>query len=129
MSSRSYSLGARFRSAIPAVSRDQDATSVHLVCPRTVYTDLNGLFCKVIDGTPVQTGPEDHIHLRGGKPTVSRCAPLSLQLPLQLVEETPVRALGDDLLGGALDHADLLEAQGETGRMCRRGVVGLAISH
>jgi hypothetical protein len=38
--------------------------------------------------------------MRGGQLTLSRCAPLSLQLPLRLVEETPVGALGDELLGG-----------------------------
>jgi hypothetical protein len=42
-----------------------------------------------------------------------RYAPLSLQLPLQFIEETPVGALGDELLGDAFDHPGLLEAQGE----------------
>jgi hypothetical protein len=41
-----------------------------------------------------------------------RCARLSLQLFLQLVEEAPVGALGDDFLGGALDHPHLMKAQG-----------------
>ncbi len=36
-------------------------------------------------------------------------SPLSLQLPLQLVEEAPLRALGDDLLGGTLDHTRLMQ--------------------
>src|SRR5712692_6620749 len=34
-----------------------------------------------------------------------------LQLLLQLVEKTPVGTLGDELLWGALDHADFVEAQ------------------
>src|SRR5919108_1314008 len=46
------------------------------------------------------------------KPTVSRCAPLALQLFLQLGEEAPVGALGDELLGGALQHPGLVQAQG-----------------
>src|SRR5713101_4287140 len=37
--------------------------------------------------------------------------PLALQLLLQLSEKAPVRALGDDLLGGALDQAKLVEAE------------------
>ena len=37
---------------------------------------------------------------------------LRLQLPLQLIEEAPVGALGDELLGAALDHPDLVQAQG-----------------
>src|SRR4029434_8381884 len=37
--------------------------------------------------------------------------PLSLQLLLECVEEAPVGALGDDLLGRALDQADLVQAQ------------------
>src|SRR5262249_21106811 len=42
-----------------------------------------------------------------------RFAPfLSLHLLLQLVEEAPVGALGDDLLRGRLQHADLVQAQG-----------------
>src|SRR5919106_5673271 len=38
--------------------------------------------------------------------------PLSLQLLLQLIEEAPVRALRNDLLGACLDHARLMQAQG-----------------
>jgi hypothetical protein len=38
--------------------------------------------------------------------------PLPLQLSLQFIEEAPVGALGDELLGRALDHAGLMEAQG-----------------
>src|SRR3989338_5066580 len=36
---------------------------------------------------------------------------LSLQLLLQLVEEPPVGALGDDFLGRALDHPRLVQAE------------------
>src|SRR5215470_6612123 len=38
--------------------------------------------------------------------------PLALQLLLQLVEEAPVSPLSDELLGGALDHPRLVQAQG-----------------
>ena len=34
-----------------------------------------------------------------------------LQLAFELVEETPVRSVGQDLLRGRLDHAGLLHAQ------------------
>src|SRR5215510_11592433 len=37
--------------------------------------------------------------------------PLPLQLLLQLIEEAPVGALGDELLRAALDHASLVQAQ------------------
>src|SRR5215467_9955848 len=36
----------------------------------------------------------------------------SLQLPFELVEDSPVRALRDQLLGVGLDHAALMQAQG-----------------
>jgi hypothetical protein len=42
---------------------------------------------------------------------VSQCTPLSLQLLLQLVQEAPLRALSDDLLGGALDHPCFVQAE------------------
>ena len=38
--------------------------------------------------------------------------PLSLQLLLQLVEEAPVGALGDDLLGARFDHPGLMQPEG-----------------
>src|SRR5712691_6756608 len=38
--------------------------------------------------------------------------PLSLHLPLQLVEEAPVAALGTDLLRADLNHPHLVEAEG-----------------
>src|SRR6266487_597671 len=41
-----------------------------------------------------------------------RCAPLSLQLSLELVEKAPVSALSDELLGARLEHPDLVQAQG-----------------
>jgi hypothetical protein len=43
---------------------------------------------------------------------VSRWAPLALQPLLQLVEEAPVGALGDELLGGRREHPRLMQAQG-----------------
>src|SRR5712691_1926047 len=39
-------------------------------------------------------------------------APLLLQLLLQLLEEAPVSALGNDLLRAALDHPGLVQTQG-----------------
>jgi hypothetical protein len=42
---------------------------------------------------------------------LTQCAPLSLLLFLQLSEEAPVSALRNELLGTALDHADLVETQ------------------
>src|SRR5215475_8942595 len=44
--------------------------------------------------------------------TCSTAPPLALHLLLQLVEEAPVGALGDDLLRGTLDQANLVQAQG-----------------
>src|SRR3954452_7693342 len=45
---------------------------------------------------------------------------LRLQLALELVEEAPVGAFGDELAGARLDHADLLEPQRvETERVLR----------
>src|SRR5215468_6242129 len=38
--------------------------------------------------------------------------PLPLQLLLQLMEETPVGALGDELLGAGLDHTGLVQTEG-----------------
>src|SRR5438309_1446031 len=38
--------------------------------------------------------------------------PLLLQFPFELGEEAPVGALGDKLLGAALDHPHLVQAQG-----------------
>jgi hypothetical protein len=43
---------------------------------------------------------------------VSRHALLILQLFLQLIEEAPVGALGDELLRTRRDHPDLVQAQG-----------------
>src|SRR5262252_4712883 len=40
-----------------------------------------------------------------------RARMLNLQLALDLVEETPVRSLGDDLVGGRLDHARFAQTQ------------------
>src|SRR5438552_3189496 len=57
-------------------------------------------------------------HLSGrpsGQAPLSRSArrpSLSLELSLQLVEEAPVRALGDNLLRARLDHPRLVEAEG-----------------
>src|SRR5262245_23557754 len=51
-------------------------------------------------------------------------SPLSLQLLLQLVEEAPVGALGDNLLRGALEHPDLMEAQGVE----PHGVLGVVLA-
>src|SRR5215471_11677238 len=36
----------------------------------------------------------------------------SLELPFELIEDSPVRALRDELLGVGLDHAALMQAQG-----------------
>src|SRR5215510_12204553 len=44
--------------------------------------------------------------------TCSTAPPLALHLLLKLVEEAPVGALGDDLLRGTLDQANLVQAQG-----------------
>jgi hypothetical protein len=41
---------------------------------------------------------------------LTQCAPSSLQLLLQLIEEAPVGALGDDLLRARREHPSLLEA-------------------
>jgi hypothetical protein len=43
---------------------------------------------------------------------VSRCAPLPLQFPLQLVEEALVGALGDELLGARVDHPRFMQMEG-----------------
>ena len=48
----------------------------------------------------------------GAHPPAPQAPPLSLQFLLQLVEETPVGALGDELLRRALDQTDLVQAQG-----------------
>jgi hypothetical protein len=46
----------------------------------------------------------------GSAANLTRCAPLSLQLLLELVEKAPVGALGDDFLRSALDQTDLVQA-------------------
>src|SRR6266542_975152 len=48
--------------------------------------------------------------------TAMRPSTLTLQLLLQLVEEPPVRGLGEDLLGTRLDHARLVQAEGVEAR-------------
>jgi hypothetical protein len=61
-----------------------------------------------------------------GDPT--RCAPLSLQLFLEFIEEALVGALGDDFLWDCLDHAHFMQAQGiEPHRILRREVAPLEV--
>src|SRR5688572_17076376 len=60
----------------------------------------------------MQPWPRPPLPLCGAKLTASRGAPLSLQFPLQLVEEAPVGALGNELLRTRLEHPGLMEAQG-----------------
>jgi hypothetical protein len=49
---------------------------------------------------------------------------LRFQLPLEFIEGTPVRALSDDLLGAALDHPRLLDAQG----IKAHGILGIVLA-
>lgn len=50
--------------------------------------------------------------IRSNRVCVGPVCHLPLQLLLQLMEEAPVGALGDDLLRARLDHAHLMEAEG-----------------
>src|SRR5215475_420757 len=56
---------------------------------------------------------------------LSRFAPfLPLHLLLQRVEEAPVGALGDDLLGGTLDQPGLMQAEG----IKAHGILGIVFA-
>ena len=53
-----------------------------------------------------------HLRLCRDQLTLVRRAPLALQLLLELGEEAPVGALGDEPLRAAREHPDLVQAQG-----------------
>src|SRR2546428_4540797 len=58
------------------------------------------------------TPPPSHLGCFASVPHSPHPLPtLSLQLLLQLVEKTPVGALSDELLGTALDHANLVQTE------------------
>jgi hypothetical protein len=66
-------------------------------------------------GASLGLGPRTSVTSRSARwlppcPAPQAPPPLLLQLLLQLSEEAPVGALGDDLLGGALDHPGLVQA-------------------
>src|SRR5439155_26133163 len=59
------------------------------------------------------TPPPSHLGCFASVPHSPHPHPtLPLQLLLEFLEETPVSALSDELLRAALDHSDLVEAQG-----------------
>src|SRR5687768_9122781 len=74
--------------------------------------------------SPKATKSPPPLRLCGGKLTLSRCALLALQLLLQLVEEAPVGALGEDLLGSAFNHAGLVQPQGVEAH----GILGVVLT-
>src|SRR6516162_4900038 len=49
------------------------------------------------------------VHMMAHLPSLERTSPF--QLALELVEKAPVARLGDELIGGELDHARLAQAQ------------------
>ena len=84
---------------------------------RNVYVVEAGSVRLTVDAAPDQTvapgaevtavrGPRAHV----GRARL-RARKLRLQLLLQLVEEAPVGAVGDDLLGARLHHARLVQAE------------------